>query len=84
MSIPSTHKVAFVREFGKPLSIEEVPTPKPKGTEVLVKISGAGICHTDVHVWEGVWKPAGIPPRLPWIISHELTGIVVDKGEKVP
>lgn len=84
MSLPAKYKAALIREFGKPFSVEELPTPTPKGEEVLIKVAGAGICHTDVHVWKGDWKDVGIPPKLPFIVSHEITGTVVAKGEKVP
>lgn len=82
--IKKMYRAAFVKEFGKPLVVEEVPTPEPKDREVLVKILGAGICHTDVHIWKGDWAAGGLPPRLPFIISHELVGEVVAKGDKVP
>jgi len=84
VSIPPKHRAALMKEFGKPFSIEELPTPTPKGEEVLIKVAGAGICHSDIHVWKGDWKDVGIPPKLPFILSHEITGTVVAKGEKVP
>jgi len=82
--LPSKHKVILLKEFGKPLSIEEAPTPIPKNEEVLIKVIGVGICHTDVHTWKGEWKNLGRPPRLPFILGHEIVGVVVAKGEKVP
>ncbi|MEM0027441.1 MAG: alcohol dehydrogenase catalytic domain-containing protein [Ignisphaera sp.] len=78
------HKVAIVKEFGKPLVIEEVPTPEPKDRQVLVKVISAGICHTDVHIWKGDWASGGLPPKLPFVISHEIVGEVVAKGDRVP
>jgi len=83
-SFKKTHRVAFVKEFGKPFVIEEVPTPEPKDREVLIKVLGAGICHTDVHIWKGDWAAGGLPPKLPFVVSHEIVGEVVAKGEKVP
>lgn len=74
----------MVKEFGKPLVIEEVPTPEPKDRQVLIKVLGAGICHSDVHVWRGDWKTEGIPPKLPIVLSHEIVGTVVARGDKVP
>lgn len=84
MSPPKKHRAALVKEFGKPLVIEEVPTPEPRDRQVLIKVLGAGICHTDVHVWRGDWSVAGIPPKLPFILSHEVVGTVAAKGDRVP
>ncbi len=78
------HKAALLIDFGKPLQIGHISTPTVKDYEVLVKVVGAGICHTDIHVWKGERKAAGIPPRLPFILSHEISGVVVAKGDKVP
>lgn len=46
-------KSARINEFNKPLIIEEVETPKPRGQEVLVKVQSSGVCHSDIHLWEG-------------------------------
>ena len=50
-----TMKAAVVREFGKPLAIEEVEVPRPGAGEVLVRIRAVGVCHTDLHAAEGDW-----------------------------
>jgi len=42
MGVVTKHKALFLKEYGKPLVAEEVPTPKPKGEEVLLKTIGAG------------------------------------------
>jgi len=84
MSLDRRHKAALIREYGKPLVIEEIPTPKPQGNQVLIRVLAAGICHTDVHVWRGDWATIGIPPKLPFIISHEIVGEIVARGENVP
>ena len=44
-------KAAFVREFGKPLTIEEMPIPQPGTGQVLVKVHACGVCGTDLHGW---------------------------------
>ncbi len=84
MFLPKKHRAALVKEFGKPLVIEEIPTPEPRDEQVLIKVLGAGICHTDVHVWRGDWSAAKIPPKLPFILSHEVVGTIVAKGDRVP
>jgi len=81
MGVVTKHKALFLKEYGKPLVAEEVPTPKPKGEEVLLKTIGAGICHSDIHIWKG---EAGAPFQLPMILGHEVVGAVVAKGDKVP
>jgi alcohol dehydrogenase, propanol-preferring len=48
-------KAAVVRQFGKPLVIEDVPVPVPGPGEILVKVMACGVCHTDLHAAEGDW-----------------------------
>lgn len=48
-----TMKAAFVTEFGKPLTIGELPVPEPKDGQVLIKVEACGVCHTDVHAVDG-------------------------------
>lgn len=73
-------KAAVVREFGKPLTIEEVPVPTPGTNEVLVKIMATGVCHTDLHAADGDW-PA--KPTSPFIPGHEGAGVVAAVGQGV-
>ena len=40
---------------GLPLELNEMETPKPSGTEVLVKTIACGLCHSDVHIHEGAF-----------------------------
>ena len=42
-----------------PLVIEDVNVPKPKNLQVLVRVKAAGICHSDLHLWEGGYMGAG-------------------------
>lgn len=75
-----TMKAAVVHEFGKPLSIEEVPIPTPGRGEVLVKIVASGVCHTDLHAAAGDWP---VKPKPPFIPGHEGAGIVAALGPGV-
>lgn len=75
-----TMKAAVVREFGKPLSIEEVAVPIPGPGEVLVKIVATGVCHTDLHAADGDWP---VKPTVPFIPGHEGAGIVAAVGPGV-
>lgn len=79
-----------VCECGAPLRLMERPTPKPTGTEVLLKVTAAGICHSDLHFWEGVYdlgsgKHLKLTDRgmtLPLTMGHETAGQVVALGPK--
>lgn len=50
-----TMKAAVVREFGKPLVIEDAPIPMPGPGQIQVAIQASGVCHTDLHAAEGDW-----------------------------
>ena len=79
-----------VIHHGKPLELVERDTPQPAGTEVLVRVTAAGLCHTDLHLWEGYYdlgggkrlnlSDRGIKP--PIVLSHEICGEVVAAGER--
>ena len=69
-----TMKAAVVREFGKDLSIEEVPVPTPGAGQILVKIAATGVCHTDLHAVDGDWP---VKPKPPFIPGHEGVGHVI-------
>lgn len=73
-------KAAVVREFGKPLAIEEMAFPAPGHGEVLVRIMASGVCHTDLHAADGDWP---VKPSPPFVPGHEGAGIVAAVGEGV-
>lgn len=75
-----TMKAAVVRQFGKPLTIEQMPVPQPGPGEVLVKIMASGVCHTDLHAADGDWP---VKPKLPFIPGHEGAGIIAAIGPGV-
>jgi propanol-preferring alcohol dehydrogenase len=58
--------------------VREVPKPEPGPGEVLVKVSAAGLCHSDLHVME--WPEGTLPYRLPFTLGHENAGIVAALG----
>lgn len=74
-------KAAVCESFGKPLLLTEVPTPSPGPSEVLIRVSGCGVCHSDLHLIDGDWKDWGTP--LPIVPGHEVTGIVEKAGAEV-
>jgi D-arabinose 1-dehydrogenase-like Zn-dependent alcohol dehydrogenase len=77
-------------EHGKPLQKVFSDTPKPKDAEVLVRVTRAGVCHSDLHIWEGYFdlgggkrfyvKERGCVP--PFTLGHEPFGIVEALGPK--
>ena len=75
-----------ITEFGKPLQLVETPTPTPAGTEVLLKVHNAGVCHSDVHIHDGYFDMGGgakLPManmKLPHTLGHEIEGEVVAVG----
>lgn len=75
-----TMKAAVVKQFGKPLVIEDVPVPQPGPGEVLVKVKACGVCHTDLHAASGDWPVKPVPPFIP---GHEVAGIVAALGSGV-
>jgi propanol-preferring alcohol dehydrogenase len=75
-----TMKAAVVREFGKPLIIEEVAVPAVGPGQILVKIAATGVCHTDLHAVDGDWP---VKPKPPFIPGHEGVGHVVAVGSGV-
>jgi NAD+-dependent secondary alcohol dehydrogenase Adh1 len=63
--------------------VEDVPEPVVKGPlDVIVKIGGAGVCRTDLHIIEGQWD-AAMHPSLPYTIGHENAGWVHEIGSAV-
>ena len=75
-----TMKAAFVTEFGKRLTIGELPVPQPNDDQILIKIEACGVCHTDVHATDGDWPGR---PELPFTPGHEGIGRVVSLGKDV-
>ncbi|HJL69788.1 MAG TPA: alcohol dehydrogenase catalytic domain-containing protein, partial [Anaerolineales bacterium] len=73
-------KAAVFKAPDQPLSIEEVPTPSPGADEVLVKVAGCGLCHTDLH-----YLDHGTPTfkKPPLILGHEVSGTVAALGADV-
>ena len=63
--------------------VEDVPDPTIKGPlDVIVKVGGAGVCRTDLHIIDGQWD-AAMSPTLPYTIGHENAGWVAEVGSAV-
>jgi len=76
-------KAALLREFKKPLTIEEVDRPKPGTGEVLIQVEACGVCHSDVHVADGDWAQFAGIVKKPLILGHEVAGRVIEIGPEV-
>jgi 2-desacetyl-2-hydroxyethyl bacteriochlorophyllide A dehydrogenase len=61
------------------LRLEEVQYPRPAAKEVLIRVKAAGVCGTDVHMWEGSNREG----TFPFIPGHEWSGEVVEVGKDV-
>ncbi len=57
----------------RPLSIEDVPMPEPAGGEILVRVAGCGVCHTDLHYIDHGTPTFKAPPL---VLGHEIAGTV--------
>ena len=81
----TTNTMRAVRVVGyhQNLEMDEVPVPEPSGPfDVIVKIGGAGVCRTDLHILEGQWaEKTGV--TLPYTIGHENAGWVAAVGSGV-
>ncbi len=75
-----------IAEYGKPLEEQIEETPVPVGTEVLLRVTGCGVCHSDLHTWEGFFDLGGGRrthaggKTLPLTPGHEISGEVVAIG----
>jgi alcohol dehydrogenase, propanol-preferring len=84
-------KAARIIRTKEPLEIKDVSIPKPKSDQVLVKVESAGVCHSDLHLWEGGYAgPQGVfmkvedrGVKFPLTPGHEIAGTIEETGESV-
>lgn len=62
-----------------PLRSASLPRPVPGDTEILIKVTVCGVCHTELDEIEGRTPP----PRLPIVLGHEVVGVVEEAGSRV-
>jgi len=81
-------KAAVLHEYDTSLAnpdfviLEEVEEPKlARSTDVIVRIGGAGVCRTDLHVIEGIWRQK-VDVKLPYVMGHENAGWVEEVGKE--
>jgi propanol-preferring alcohol dehydrogenase len=83
-------KSARIVEVDKPLQVQELVTPKPKGQQVLIKVQSSGVCHSDIHLWEGGYEGPGGQllkttdrgVKYPLTPGHEIAGVIDTLGEQ--
>ncbi|HMK32015.1 MAG TPA: alcohol dehydrogenase catalytic domain-containing protein, partial [Nitrosopumilaceae archaeon] len=84
-------EAARIVKVNEPLEIQKLETPKPKGSQVLIKVQSAGVCHSDIHLWEGGYQGVGGQfmkatdrgVKYPLTPGHEIAGVVDTMGEDV-
>ena len=84
-------KSAQIIKIKEKLSIVDLPDPKPRDTQVLVRIEASGVCHSDIHLWEGGYEGAagtflkvedrGV--KFPITPGHEISGKIEAIGDSV-
>ncbi|MEG9861426.1 MAG: alcohol dehydrogenase [Parvularculales bacterium] len=80
-------KSQALTEYGAPLQPVESETPTPSGTEVLLRTTHCGVCHSDVHIQDGHFEMGGDNQldirggrELPFTMGHEIEGEVITLG----
>ena len=84
-------QAARIVKIQEPLEIQNLETPKPKGSQVLIKVESAGVCHSDIHLWDGgyeglggqILKTTDRGVKYPLTPGHEVAGVVESMGEEV-
>jgi propanol-preferring alcohol dehydrogenase len=83
-------KAARIIKPKEALQVQEVETPKPKGSQVLVKVLASGVCHSDIHLWEGGYEGPGGQflkttdrgVKYPITPGHEVAGTIESLSEE--
>ncbi len=71
-------KAAVFREVNQPMEVEDIQVSKPGPREVLIRTAAAGVCHSDLHFFNGTY-----PGITPMVLGHESAGIVEQVGSDV-
>ena len=83
-------KSAQIIEPNKPLQINEIVLPNPNGNQVIIRVKSTGVCHSDLHLWEGGYdtgdgfmKVTDRGVKFPVTPGHEVVGTVEQVGDSV-
>ena len=71
-------KAAVFREVNQPMEVEDIDVSKPGPREVLIRTVAAGVCHSDLHFFNGTY-----PGITPMVLGHESAGVVEQVGSDV-
>ena len=72
-------RITDVRENPHPLTLQDIPIPKPQKGEVLIKVSACGVCHTELDEIEGRTPPS----QFPMVLGHQVVGRVEKTGSRL-
>jgi propanol-preferring alcohol dehydrogenase len=83
-------KTARIVRPKESLEVQELEAPKAKGSQVLIKVESSGVCHSDIHLWEGGYegiegqflKTTDRGVKYPLTPGHEIAGVVDSLGEE--
>src|ERR671926_1017300 len=83
-------EAARIIQPNESLQIQQLETPKPKGSQVLVKVNSSGVCHSDIHLWQGGYEGPGGQflkttdrgVKYPLTPGHEIAGTIESMGEE--
>ncbi|HJT50121.1 MAG TPA: alcohol dehydrogenase [Nitrososphaeraceae archaeon] len=83
-------EAARIIEPNEPLQIQQFETPKPKGSQVLVRVNSSGVCHSDIHLWQGGYEGPGGQflkttdrgVKYPLTPGHEIAGTIESMGDE--
>uniref|UniRef100_A0A7E4W7F5 alcohol dehydrogenase n=1 Tax=Panagrellus redivivus TaxID=6233 RepID=A0A7E4W7F5_PANRE len=81
-TVPKTQKAQVYDKYNGAFEYREIPVPEPGPLDILVNVKFTGVCHTDLHVWEGDFADA-VKVEFPLVGGHEGLGYVVAKGSQV-
>ena len=77
-------RIVVVKEYGKPFEIEEYDVPEPERGAILLRMTQAGVCGSDLHTWRGDQTQEFMPlPETGRVMGHEGTGVVEVRGDGV-
>jgi propanol-preferring alcohol dehydrogenase len=68
-----------LQAWQSPPAVCDIPEPEPGPGEVLLRVGGAGLCHSDLHLMH--WPAGTMPFALPFTLGHEVAGTVAAVGE---
>ena len=68
---------------GKPFEIDTVGLAEVGPGEILIRVTRANICGSDLHAWHGTFATRGLGGQLPTVLGHEMVGAVEALGDGV-